>query len=254
MPTLARRLLAVAVVAIVVLTGVVILRSAPTLQARPAFALLNCHDDSGNTKVNTHGSPLNGSFGTPHAAPNHSNGYYYLNVQSSAACPIGGDGLYHYVLHVTANGTGLLPGCTPSSNWGPPCDPSYRAVTGATLNAQTDVAWGFETKNGDRSSTLKCTGGDASGGYPSLCPNSPNVIAPCGDCTVEWRYDGSQSAISQRIDNQYDDPIWETATLDVVACSTCEPAGSTPTPTPAPSGPSLTCTIRISNGIVTGTC
>lgn len=226
------------------------------IEARPAFALLGCHDDSDNTKTNTHGSPLNGSFGQPGAPPNHSEGYYYLNVQSTGACPVGADGLYHFVLHITANGTGLLPGCTPSSNWGPPCDPSFRKVVGAELHAQTDVQWGLETKNGDRSQTLACSGGDGAGGYPSLCPNSPNVVAPCGDCMIEWRYDGPQSAISQRIDNQYDDPIWETATLDVVACSTCEPGATTPTPTPAPtpSSASITCTLTITDGTVTGKC
>jgi hypothetical protein len=197
--------------------------------------LLSCHDESSIIRTNTHGSPLNGSFGGKFGQvpvpfpPNHSNGYYYLNVRADAThgCGIGADGLYHYVLHVTANGVGLAPGCPQSSatGWGPPCDPSFRRVSGAAL-ANESPAWGFETKNDDRTSTLKCTGGDASGGYPSLCPGSPNVVASPGDATVEWRYDGPEGAISQRIDNQNDEPIWETATLDVVSCSTCELAGA----------------------------
>jgi hypothetical protein len=225
-----RRFCSYAAALVLVTMGMVFVGTSPA----KAYTLQPCHDDTSIARTNTHGSPLNGSFGQVGATFNHSNGYYYLNVESTSACPIGADGLYHYVLHITANGLGITSGCVPSTNWGPPCyngtdgGPDQRLITGTAL-ANESPAWGLETKTGDRTTTLKCTGGNAAGGYPSLCPNSPPVVASPGTATIEWRYDGPQSSISQRIDNQYFDsgtgtqPIWETATLDVVPCSTCEP-------------------------------
>jgi hypothetical protein len=193
-----------------------------------AYTLRACHDDSSLSRTNTHGSPLNGSFGKVGAAPNHSNGYYYLDVQTAAACSVGADGLVHAVGRVTANGVGLLRGCTPSSNWGPPCDPRFRLITGTAL-AGEHPAWGFEYKNAstgtdafNANGTIACTGGDGSGG--SNCPGTPNIVASPGNATVEFRYDGTASQLRFRITNEYDDPIWETATVDIVPCSTCEPA------------------------------
>jgi hypothetical protein len=213
-----------------------------------AYTLYACHDDTSIARAATHGSPLNGSFGRVGASFNHSNGYYYLNVKSTSDCPAGADGLYHYVLHITANGIGVAPGCVPQrAHWGPSCydgsdgGPDQRMISGAALAAESP-AWGLETKTGNRRVTLRCTGGNANGGYPALCPNSPPVTARPGNATIEWRYDGPQSSISQRIDDQYWDadggtqPLWETATLDVVPCSSCEPGVSSGSPSMSPSG------------------
>jgi hypothetical protein len=197
-------------------------------QQAHAYMLRACHDDSSISRTNTHGSPLNGSFGKLGATPNHSNGYYYLDVQTAVGCGVGADGLVHAVGRVTANGVGLLQGCTPSSNWGAPCDPRSRRVTGLAL-ASERPAWGFEYKNASTGAdafnadgTIACTGGDGSGG--SNCPGTPNIVASPGNATVEFRYDGTVSQLRFRLTNEYDDPIWETATVDIVPCSTCEPA------------------------------
>jgi hypothetical protein len=201
-----------------------------------AFVLYACHDDTSISRDPTHGSPLNGSFGDTGQVFNHSHGYYYLDVKSTSACPVGADGLYHFVLHITANGLGDAAGCTPQyTTWGPPCyngsdgGADQRLITGTALAAETP-AWGLETKDASTGASLECQGGDGSGGYPSECVNSSPVTASPGNATIEWRYDGTVSQIRQRIDDQYWDsttgtlPIWETATLDVVPCSTCEPS------------------------------
>lgn len=213
-----------------------------------AFTVRSCHDDTGIGRVNAHGSPLNGSFG--HIAGsvalpyNHQNAYYYLDVVADASCTPSVDGNVHLVGRVTANGTGVTNGgglnACGSSWFPPPCDTSMQVVTGAALHAQTDLQWGFEYKDRATGANLGSIGGDGSGGCPSgstpaSCASA--VVAACGDCTVEFRYDGpnTSSGFRLRVVNLYDDTLWEVATLDVVACSTCEPVPApAPTPTPTP--------------------
>src|SRR5437588_658171 len=115
-------------------------------QSVSAFAVRACHDDVSISRTNSHGSPLNGSFGNVGAAPNHSNSYYYLDVETASGCGVGAGGLVHAVGHVTANGVGLLPGCIPSTNWGPSCGPGSRRVVEPALRSE-DPTWAFEFKN-----------------------------------------------------------------------------------------------------------
>jgi len=186
--------------------------------SRPANAFVSyaCHDDSSIARTNTHGSPNNGTF-VPH------NGYYYLNI-STSGCVTSADGQVHVVGHVTANGEGLRAGhptCSTTS-WGPPCDPSWRAVVDPAL-ANERPAWGFEIWDSSHNLLLACTGYYS--GSSSNCPGNPPVVANPGDSTVEFRWDGmtTNTAFRFRIANNYDDVLWEYATFDVVACSACEP-------------------------------
>jgi hypothetical protein len=196
-----------------------------------AFVLYPCHDDTSVSRTNSHGSPLNGTFGTPGAPANHSNSYYYLDVTLASSCPVGPDGQVHLVAHVTANGVGLLPGhpvCS-TSTWGSPCDPSWRREVGAAVAAETNIAWGFEYKDAGNGTILGCAGGNGSGGTD--CQGVPNVVPSPGDATVEFRYSATTSTTGFRfrVANEYFDPtgggdiVWESASLDVVSCSTCEP-------------------------------
>jgi hypothetical protein len=200
-----------------------------------AFVLYPCHDDTSVSRTNSHGSPLNGTFGTPGAAKNHSNSYYYLDVSIASSCPVGPDGQIHLVAHVTANGVGLLSGhpvCSTSS-WGPPCDPTWRREIGSAIAAETNIAWGFEYKDASNDVVVACAGGNGSGNHngPPDCMGVPNVEAHPGDATVEFRYNAmtSTNGFRFRATNEYFDPssggdvVWETASLDVVSCSTCEP-------------------------------
>ena len=189
-------------------------------QSVSAFAVRACHDDVSISRTNSHGSPLNGSFGKVGAAPNHSDSYYYLDVKTASGCGVGAGGLVHAVGHVTANGVGRLPGCTPSTGWGPPCGPSSRRVVEPALRSE-DPTWAFEFKNASTGAVIACTGGNGSGGTD--CPGTPNITAVPGDATVEFRYDGPVTQLRFRIANEYDDPIWEYASVDIVACATCEP-------------------------------
>jgi hypothetical protein len=217
---LGRRLLPMALAAAVAASVLAL----PFARTAEAFALPPCHDDTSVARTNSHGSPLNGSFGHVGAAPNHSNSYYYLDAQTGSGCGAGTDGLVHAVGRITANGIGVLPGCTPSTNWGPPCSPSYRRVVEPALRSETP-SWGLEFKNAATGAVIACTGGNGSGGTD--CPRTPNLSAVPGDATVEFRYNGPVTHLRFRIANEYDDPIWETATLDIVACSTCEPRAAT---------------------------
>ena len=185
-----------------------------------AFAVRACHDDVSISRTNSHGSPLNGSFGNVGAAPNHSNSYYYLDVRTASGCGLGAGGLVHAVGHVTANGVGLLPGCIPSTNWGPSCGPGSRRVVEPALRSE-DPTWAFEFKNASTGAVIACMGGNGSGGTD--CPGTPNITAVPGDATVEFRYDGPVTQLRFRIANEYYDPLWEYASLDIVACATCEP-------------------------------
>lgn len=265
-----RRKLCTVLTAVLTIVGGLAVHSGIGRLSVEAFTLRPCHDDTSISRNNTHGSPLNGSFGQVGASPNHSNGYYYLDIADGPGCAASTDGHIHLVGRVQANGTGLLPGCTPSTNWGPPCDPSFRAVSGAAM-ANERPSWGFEIKDAASGADVACTGGDGSGG--SNCPGTPNITANPGNATVEFRFDDALAGHGYRfrLDNQYDDPIWEYATFDVVACSTCEPSGVTASPTPPPSstatpGPTpipypvsmpikgVPCTIKMGGTTYTGTC
>ena len=199
--------------------------AASTPHSVDAFAVPSCHDDSSIARSNTHGSPLNGSFGHAGAAANHSNSYYYLDVKTASGCGAGADGLVHYVGRVQANGIGLLPGCTLSTNWGPPCTAAFRRETGLAVH-NDDPTWSFEFKNAATGAIIACTGGNGSGGTD--CPGTPNITAVPGDAVVEFRYNGPVTAVRFRIANEYDDPIWEASSLDIVPCSTCEPSRPLP--------------------------
>jgi hypothetical protein len=176
-----------------------------------------CHDDTSIARTNTHGSPLNGTFGTANMTYNHENAYYYLDVQVTSACPY-----THLVVQVTPNGIGNLAGSKCSTNWGPPCYPTARACIDACL-AGEQPAWGFEYKSASGTILQPCAGGDGSGG--NNCPQHPGAVIGTGAATVSWRYDNAKvgSDYRVRIANLYDDVIWESARLDVVACATCLP-------------------------------
>jgi hypothetical protein len=209
--------------------GLLVLLLAPWLQlvlAQPVsgFTSRPCHDDTSFARSNTHGSPINGTFtGGP---PDHSNSYYYLDISVTNSCVASLDNHAHLLLQVTANGVGVLPGnqCSTSS-WGPPCYPSARACIDTCLSNERPT-WGFEWKLAATGTLVgRCAGGDGSGG--NNCPKHPGpVVANPGNATVTWRFDRAVlgQAYRARIVNLYDDVIWEDARVDVVACSTCEPA------------------------------
>jgi hypothetical protein len=230
------------------------------LHAKLAFTPYACHDDSHIPRTYTHGDPNDGTFVVP-------NGYYYLNVKSGPGCGLGADGRLHLVGHVRAYGEGC-PGDQPGQAthcpqpWG-----SWAKV----IEAADNPGWGFELWNTAHTQLLACTG-SYSGNGATNCPGTPNLVAVPGDANVEFRYDGPNvdpNGYRFRIANNYDNVLWEVATLDVVPCSTCEPGGFTPTkpPVPAPTpGPTPTptptqqpisnvpCTVTISGKQQTGTC
>jgi hypothetical protein len=87
------------------------------------------------------------------------------------------------------------------------------AVTDAALHAQSDLQRGFEYKDRATEANLGSTGGDGSGSCPSgstpaSCASA--VVAPCGDCTMEYRYDGANptSGFRLRVVNRYDETLW----------------------------------------------
>lgn len=225
-----------ALMLLAVLLAVVAALVAPSRSAH-AFTSYPCHDDTSISRANTHGSPLNGTFGDQGQPPNHSHGYYYLDI-TTAGCTVGADGHYHLLGRVTANGIGLLAGhptCDitawfPSTSGvdNPTCDPKWRAITGTAL-ASEDPTWGFEMKLASNGSIIACAGGNGAGGTD--CSGTPNVTASPGTATVEFRFDlaAANTAYRFRIANEYvndsglTDVMWETASFDVVACSTCEP-------------------------------
>jgi hypothetical protein len=215
----------VCILALLILASVVLV---PSTNVR-AFHTPPCHDDTSISRTNSHGSPLNGTFGRIGATANHSNGYYYLNISTGPGCVASQDGYVHLLGMVTANGIGLLPGhpiCSTTS-WGPPCYPASRRIVDPAL-ASEDPTWGFEIKDAITGKDVACTGGDGSGG--SDCPGTPNLSAVPGDATVQFRFDRAQPNHGYRFrlaneytDNGLTDVMWETATFDVVACATCEP-------------------------------
>jgi hypothetical protein len=196
-----------------------------------AFTLLACHDDSHIQRNWTHGNPNDGTFGGS-TTPNHSHSYYYLDAQAAAGCARGADGLYHFVGRVTA--AGPLANGSPGGVGNPK----------RTNLRNEHPSWGFEYKTPSGTILHPCIGGDGSGG--NNCPENPNPFVVTGGAVAEWRYDGGVSGVRFRVDNQYDETLWEYATLDVVACARCEPGGvtagatptprSTPTATPTPTG------------------
>ena len=239
------------------------LRNAPVeLHAKLAFTAYACHDDSHIPRTYTHGNPNDGTFVVP-------NGYYYLNVMPGSACGVGSDGRLHLVGHVRAYGEGC-PGDQPGQAthcpqpWGSWVKP---------IEAADNPAWGFEVWNSGHTQLLACTG-SYSGNGGTNCPGTPNLVAVPGDATVEFRYDGPNvdpNGYRFRIANNYDNVMWEYATLDVVSCSTCEPGGSSPTQNPPPPtlpkpGPTPTpvptqqpisnvpCTVSLNGTPQTGTC
>jgi hypothetical protein len=186
-----------------------------------AFTLLACHDDSHIQRNWTHGNPNDGTF-RGSTTPNHSHSYYYLDAQAGAGCARGADGLYHFVGRVTAAG--------PLAN-GSPGGIGNPKRTNLT---NEHPSWGFEYKTPSGTILHPCIGGDGSGG--NNCPENPNPLVVNGGAVAEWRHDGDVSGVRFRVDNQYDETLWEYATLDVVACATCEPGGSTSGVTPTPTG------------------
>lgn len=215
---------------VLVLPGALALGVFAFPQPAAAFTPYNCHDDTSIARTNTHGSPLNGTFGYANAPLNHENAYYYLNVYTATTCTPSVDGQVHLLVQVTANGIGDVPGAQCfSTTWGPPCDPSARLETGTALYDEMP-AWGFEFKDASTGAILQpCAGGDGSGG--NNCPSHPQPVSVAhGTDTATWRFDGAvlNHGYRVRIANQYDDVIWETARLDVVACSTCFPPVSLP--------------------------
>ena len=208
-----------------------------------AFTSYPCHDDTSTARANTHGSPLNGTFGDVGQPPNHSHGYYYLDISTAkadgSACVTSQDGYIHILGQVTANGIGLAAGhpvCStsawaPSTNGvdNPTCDPKWRNETGTALAADSP-AWGFEIKDAATGAIVACTGGNGAGGTD--CPGTLNVTASPGNATVTFRFDNALAnhAYRFRLANEYvdsgtgqTDVLWESASFDVVACSTCTP-------------------------------